>query len=203
MRCGKAFGSTATVRTMVARLSGHALFATEAQRKRLLMCGDCRVIDMMEHGEMPGAQAAEVRQNTLDTRADAISPEDEDRAGFYGLVANLLAQLPHPVLLASLAGAGAARTGPGMPEAEALARAWSGLRAAARGNRPRRPSPRSGAGCSTAPGKAPGGDARFLVPDRFSWKAARGAARRPHCTGTGAPATAAASRKTTSRRCAM
>ena len=62
VRCGKAFGSTATVRTMVARLSGHALFATEAQRKRLLMCGDCRVIDMMEHGEMPGAQAAEVRQ---------------------------------------------------------------------------------------------------------------------------------------------
>ncbi|MCB2069210.1 MAG: 4Fe-4S binding protein [Ottowia sp.] len=61
-RCGKAFASTATVRTMVARLSGHALFATESQRKRLLMCGDCRVIDMMEHGEMPGAQAAEVRQ---------------------------------------------------------------------------------------------------------------------------------------------
>ena len=62
VRCGKAFGSTATVRTMVARLSGHALFATEAQRKRLLMCGDCRVIDMMEHGEMPGAETTEVRQ---------------------------------------------------------------------------------------------------------------------------------------------
>jgi ferredoxin len=49
--CGKPFGSTATVQAMVARLSGHSLFATPAQQKRLLMCGDCRVIDMLEHGK--------------------------------------------------------------------------------------------------------------------------------------------------------
>lgn len=61
-RCGKAFGSTASVHAIAARLSGHALFATEKQRKRLLMCGDCRVIDMIEQGEMPGAETAEVRQ---------------------------------------------------------------------------------------------------------------------------------------------
>lgn len=70
--------------------------------------------------------------NTLETRTDPISPEDEDRAGFYGLIANLLAQPPHPVLLASLAGAEPLEPEPGIPEAEALARAWNGLRAAAR-----------------------------------------------------------------------
>ena len=70
--------------------------------------------------------------NTLEARADPISAEDEDRAGFYGLIANLLAQPPHPVLLASLAGAEPLEPAPGMPEAEVLARAWSSLRAAAR-----------------------------------------------------------------------
>ena len=61
-RCGKPFGSTATVTAIAARLSGHALFATEKQKKRLMMCSDCRVIDMIEQGEMPGAEAAELRQ---------------------------------------------------------------------------------------------------------------------------------------------
>lgn len=56
VRCGRAFGSSATVRTMAARLAGHALFASEAQRRRLHMCGDCRVIDMMESGPAPGAE---------------------------------------------------------------------------------------------------------------------------------------------------
>ena len=124
--------------------------------------------------------------NTLDTRADAISPEDEDRAGFYGLVANLLAQPPHPVLLASLAGAEPLEPAPRHAEAEALARAWSGLRAAA-GNR--LGGHRRGVEQAVhRAGQAPGGDARFLVPDRLPHgKAARGAARRSHCTGTGAP----------------
>ncbi|MCB1899387.1 TorD/DmsD family molecular chaperone [Cognatazoarcus halotolerans] len=69
---------------------------------------------------------------TLETRAAPVSPEDEDRAGFYGLIANLLAQPPHPVLLASLAGAEPLEPEAGIAEAEALARAWKGLRAAAR-----------------------------------------------------------------------
>lgn len=57
IRCGKPYGSAATVRTMAARLSGHALFASEAQRRRLAMCGDCRVIDMMESAEGQGSEA--------------------------------------------------------------------------------------------------------------------------------------------------
>ena len=51
VRCGKPFGSTTTLRTMALRLSGHSLFASEAQKRRLFMCADCRVIDMLEAGD--------------------------------------------------------------------------------------------------------------------------------------------------------
>lgn len=46
-RCGKAMGAAPLIESMLARLSAHAMFATEAERARLRMCGDCRVIDMM------------------------------------------------------------------------------------------------------------------------------------------------------------
>lgn len=47
LRCGKPFGSSATVRTLMERLLGNPHFAAPEQRRRLQMCGDCRVIDMM------------------------------------------------------------------------------------------------------------------------------------------------------------
>ena len=47
VRCGKAYGSRATVRTLIARLAGNPHFSTPEQRRRLEMCGDCRVVDMM------------------------------------------------------------------------------------------------------------------------------------------------------------
>lgn len=48
IRCGKPFGTLKVVETMLARLSGHGAFA--AHPERLRMCGDCRVIDMMQSG---------------------------------------------------------------------------------------------------------------------------------------------------------
>lgn len=48
--CGKAMGATPLIESMIARLSGHAMFAGEAERARLRMCADCRVIDMMKAG---------------------------------------------------------------------------------------------------------------------------------------------------------
>lgn len=48
--CGKAMGATPLIESMIARLSGHAMFAGEAARARLRMCADCRVIDMMKAG---------------------------------------------------------------------------------------------------------------------------------------------------------
>lgn len=46
--CGKPMGAAPIIQAMIARLSGHSMFASDAERARLSMCGDCRVIDMMK-----------------------------------------------------------------------------------------------------------------------------------------------------------
>ena len=56
--------------------------------------------------------------------------EDAERAGFYGVLANLLAAPPSADLLAALAAADALDGDPAVPEAVALAEAWDGLRSA-------------------------------------------------------------------------
>jgi hypothetical protein len=48
VRCGKPFGTKQMIENMVGRLSSHSMFTTDATRRRLQMCADCRVIDMME-----------------------------------------------------------------------------------------------------------------------------------------------------------
>jgi formate hydrogenlyase subunit 6/NADH:ubiquinone oxidoreductase subunit I len=45
--CKKPFGTKQIVETMMARLAGHSMFGGEAMR-RLQMCADCRVVDMMQ-----------------------------------------------------------------------------------------------------------------------------------------------------------
>ena len=47
VRCAKPFGTKQMVDNMLAKLSGHSMFA--GGTRRLQMCGDCRVIDMMEN----------------------------------------------------------------------------------------------------------------------------------------------------------
>jgi ferredoxin len=47
VRCGKPFGTRQMVDNMLGKLSGHAMFAGGV--RRLQMCGDCRVVDMMEN----------------------------------------------------------------------------------------------------------------------------------------------------------
>jgi len=49
VRCGKPFGVKIMVDTMVGRLASHSMFASGPALKRLQMCADCRVIDMMEN----------------------------------------------------------------------------------------------------------------------------------------------------------
>ena len=49
VRCGKPFGTRQLVDNMVAKLGGHSMFAGAGALKRLQMCGDCRVVDMMEN----------------------------------------------------------------------------------------------------------------------------------------------------------
>jgi ferredoxin len=47
VRCAKPFGTRQMVDSMLAKLGGHSMFA--GGTRRLQMCGDCRVVDMMEN----------------------------------------------------------------------------------------------------------------------------------------------------------
>ena len=48
-RCAKPFGTRQMVDNMMAKLGGHSMFAGQGALKRLMMCADCRVVDMMEN----------------------------------------------------------------------------------------------------------------------------------------------------------
>jgi len=50
IRCGKPFATRSSIEGVLARLEGHSMFDGDQQRQRLRMCGDCRVIDMMQEG---------------------------------------------------------------------------------------------------------------------------------------------------------
>ena len=50
VRCAKPMGAKPLIDAMFTRLASHAMFAGEAERRRLHMCGDCRVVDLM-HSE--------------------------------------------------------------------------------------------------------------------------------------------------------
>jgi ferredoxin len=47
IRCNKPFGTKQMVDAMMGRLAGHSMFAQGDALKRLQMCADCRVVDMM------------------------------------------------------------------------------------------------------------------------------------------------------------
>ncbi len=47
--CGKPFGTRQMVDAMLGRLGGHSMFAAPAALRRLQMCADCRVADMMDN----------------------------------------------------------------------------------------------------------------------------------------------------------
>ena len=49
VRCGKAFGTRQMIASMMGKLKLHSMFAGETALRRLEMCADCRVIDMMEN----------------------------------------------------------------------------------------------------------------------------------------------------------
>ena len=49
VRCGKPFGTRQMVDSMLGRLGTHSMFAGAGALRRLQMCADCRVVDMMEN----------------------------------------------------------------------------------------------------------------------------------------------------------
>ncbi|HKW37936.1 MAG TPA: 4Fe-4S dicluster domain-containing protein [Burkholderiales bacterium] len=54
VRCGKPFGTRLMVDNMLGRLTGHSMFAGGGALRRLQMCADCRVVDMMENKDEIG-----------------------------------------------------------------------------------------------------------------------------------------------------
>lgn len=49
--CGKGFATRKIIETVLARIAGHPLFADARQKRRLLLCEDCRVRDLMRDHE--------------------------------------------------------------------------------------------------------------------------------------------------------
>ena len=49
LSCGKPFGTKQMVDTMMGRLAGHSMFAGGDALRRLQLCADCRVVDMMSN----------------------------------------------------------------------------------------------------------------------------------------------------------
>ena len=49
--CGKALGTRQMIDNMMGKLAGHSMFQGEGKLKRLQMCADCRVVDMMSNKE--------------------------------------------------------------------------------------------------------------------------------------------------------
>lgn len=47
--CGKPMGTKRMIETMLGKLAGHSMFAGDGQLRRLQMCADCRVVDMMSN----------------------------------------------------------------------------------------------------------------------------------------------------------
>jgi ferredoxin len=48
-KCGKPFGTKQMIDSMLGRLAGHSMWQGQVSLKRLTMCADCRVVDMMEN----------------------------------------------------------------------------------------------------------------------------------------------------------
>jgi len=69
VRCGKLFGTQATVDKMVEKLSGHAMFADEDRLNMIRMCDDCRVVVQMGQVQpMAGAPRPMMRTTDDDLR---------------------------------------------------------------------------------------------------------------------------------------
>lgn len=49
VKCGKPFGTKQLIESMTAKLSGHSMWQGDAVLRRMMMCADCRIVDMMDN----------------------------------------------------------------------------------------------------------------------------------------------------------
>jgi ferredoxin len=62
VRCGKPFGTRQLIDNMLGKLTAHSMFAGGSALRRLQMCADCRVVDMMESKDEPSILDYPVRK---------------------------------------------------------------------------------------------------------------------------------------------
>ncbi len=61
--CGKPFATRSVIDNMLNKLQGHYMFQTERARRRLTLCEDCRVIDIVQDQDaMNGGADGQIRQ---------------------------------------------------------------------------------------------------------------------------------------------
>ena len=48
IECGKPFANATMIETIMSKVSGHPLFSSEAQRRRLMMCENCKVLVLLK-----------------------------------------------------------------------------------------------------------------------------------------------------------
>ncbi|MGH6814073.1 MAG: 4Fe-4S binding protein, partial [Hyphomicrobiaceae bacterium] len=66
VRCGKPFGTKATIAKIVGRLAGHSMFRNEKQLRIVQMCDTCRVVTVSEEGIDPFRGGERPRIRTTD-----------------------------------------------------------------------------------------------------------------------------------------
>ncbi|MSO93196.1 MAG: 4Fe-4S dicluster domain-containing protein [Rhodospirillales bacterium] len=76
VRCGKAFGTKASIERMIGKLQGHSMFSGGAALDRLRMCETCRVVAMMEDQGHPFAGAP---RPAIRTTEDYLQEREEMR----------------------------------------------------------------------------------------------------------------------------
>ena len=77
IRCGKPFGTKATIAKIVGRLEGHSMFRNERQLQIIQMCDNCRVIAVSEEGLDPFRGGERPRIRTTD---DYLAEEQAKKA---------------------------------------------------------------------------------------------------------------------------
>jgi len=55
--CGKAFATRSIIDVMLEKLADHPMFASERGRRRLMMCDDCRVMDVVQDDDAMGSMS--------------------------------------------------------------------------------------------------------------------------------------------------
>ncbi len=80
VRCGKPFATKSMIAVIQTRMRSHSMFGNDQALRRLMMCGDCRVIDMAESVDDPFKSKPRAAPRTTDDylRERELGIKDDD-----------------------------------------------------------------------------------------------------------------------------